>query len=62
MPVVIPTRIVDDRIEADAIHRDTYLPRCDYLMPDDAQPRWAQVPLDPGLGNKQRPPVTLVYV
>jgi hypothetical protein len=60
MPVVIPARIVDDRIEADAIYRDTYFPRSDYLMPDDAQPRWPQVALDPGLGNKQRPLIALV--
>ena len=60
VPVVVPARIVEDGVKTDPVDRNAGHSRRDDLMTDNAKPRWTQVALDPGLGDKQRTPVALV--
>jgi hypothetical protein len=62
VPVIIPSGIVEDRIETDSVDRDACLLCRENLMTNDAKPSRAQVALNSGLGNKERPPIALVDV
>src|SRR5215204_4831742 len=55
--VVIPTRKVDDRVEADTLNRDALAECGAYLCADVAEPVRACVPLGSGLSDKEGTPV-----
>src|SRR3982750_2115557 len=57
--VVVPARVVEDRVEADAVHGDPGAPGGRHLVGDVAEPAVAMAVLGAGLGDHQRPAVAL---
>src|SRR5215207_3957702 len=57
--VVVPARIVENRIQADPLDRHALPPRLPHLLGEPAQPAGARLVLGAGLGHHQRPAVTL---
>src|SRR5205823_409882 len=57
--VVVPARVVEDRIEADAVHGHPGAPGGRDLVGDVAEPAVALAVLGAGLGDHQRPAIAL---
>src|ERR1044072_8821577 len=62
MPVVVPSRIVSYRVQADPFDRNAGLAHLRHLMPDDPEPGRPHIAFDAGLGEEHRPLVTIVDV
>src|SRR5690606_34338891 len=58
--LVVPTGVVQHRIQADALHGQAALQRDTHLFADVAQPVAAQIALGAGFRHQQRPPVALM--
>ena len=58
--VVVPAGVVDDRVEANSLHRHAQLDRRGDLAADVVQPLGPRLAFGPRLGDEQRPAVAFV--
>ena len=55
--VIVPTKMVEDGIEAETFYRDAFGAGLIELTGDIGQPRWPSIKLDPGFCKDDRPSI-----